>query len=243
MKHLRTILSVLAAAAAISCSKTNGFVSFDISSDLEITEVTRSNVSQYTALPSAGDFVLSVTGTSYTWTGKLSDWDATAALAEGSYTVTAAYGNLEDEGFDKPYFTSKETSFTVKGGEQSAVKVDVALGNTIVLVSCTDAFKEFYPEYTFTLTREGAAAPIAVFAKDETRGAFVDGYKLTVNGQLTGHNGAQVAFKKDYTNLAAATAYTCLFDINKDSFGGVSLTIEFNDTVETIDLGDYELND
>ena len=63
MKHLKTIFSVLALLAAFSCTKSqtesSGYVAFDLSSDQEIADKTKSQVSNFTALPSAGT---SVTG-------------------------------------------------------------------------------------------------------------------------------------------------------------------------------------
>ena len=41
--------------------------------------------------------------------------------------------------------------------------------------------------------------------------------------------------------VEVATAYTFRFDVS--NAGGTSITIEFNDTVETVELGDCELND
>jgi len=48
-------------------------------------------------------------------------------------------------------------------------------------------------------------------------------------------------FSKEYTNLDEKTCYTFTFDAN--NVGGASVTITFNDTVETVDLDELELND
>ena len=118
MKHLKTIVSVLALIMAVSCAKTQssagGQVIFAVSSNDAVADVTKSNVSDYTSLPSAADFTIAVTGEEYTWTGKVSDWSAETVLVAGEYSVTASYGDLEnEEGFDKPFFTGSQT-FTVK---------------------------------------------------------------------------------------------------------------------------------
>ena len=68
----------------------------------------------------------------------------------------------------------------------------------------------------------------------------MDGYKFNVEGTLTGEMKTST-FTKEYTNLDEATAYTFIFDAG--NVGGATLTVKFNDTVETIELGDYELND
>ena len=106
------------------------------------------------------------------------------------------------------------------------------------MVSCSETFKNYYKDYSFTITRDGN--DIVSFAKDETRAAFIDGYKLTLEGTLTSESKTQ-SFSKDYSSLSEATAYTFYFDVN--NVGGATITVSFNDTVETVDLGDYELND
>lgn len=243
MKHLKTIIGALALLVAVSCTKSQqegcGRISFEVASDYNVTDVTKSSVSDYTTLPSAADFTINILDASKAsvWTGKISEWDSATLLTAGSYTVEANYGALEEEGFDKPYFYGSQT-FTVTGGETTAVSIPVTLGNTVVLVSCTDNFRNYYSDYTFTLSRNGA--DIATFVKGETKGAFVDGYKFTMSGTVTGPTKTQT-FTNEYTSLKEATAYTFLFDAS--NVGGATITISFNDTVETIELGDIELND
>ena len=243
MKHLKTIFGVLALIAAVSCTKSqtegNGRVAFAVSSNDVVADMTKSNVSDYTTLPAAGDFTITILdeSSSQFWSGKISEWDSSTPLPAGNYTVNASYGDIEDEGFDKPFFTGTQT-FAVKGGETSSVSVPVALGNTIIKVSCSEYFKKYYSDYTFKLTR--GAAEIATFLKDETKGAFIDGYKIKVEGVLTGEL-KTYSFEKEYTGLDEATAYTLNFDA--PNVGGSTITISFNDTVETVELGDYELND
>ena len=243
MKHLKTIFGVLALIAAFSCTKSqtegNGRVAFVVSSNDVVADMTKSNVSDYTTLPAAGDFTITILdeSSSQFWSGKISEWDSSTPLPAGNYTVNASYGDIEDEGFDKPYFTGAQ-NFAVKGGETSSVSVPVALGNTIIKISCSEYFKKYYSDYTFKLTR--GTAEIAPFVKDETKGAFIDGYKIKVEGTLTGEL-KTYSFEKEYTGLDEATAYTLNFDA--PNVGGSTITISFNDTVETVELGDYELND
>lgn len=243
MKHLKTIMSVMAILAAVSCAKTtvvsNGQVTFGISSDQMVIDKTKSNVSDYTSLPVSGDFTMSIKDAENTqiWTGKVSEWNAETQLKAGAYTVTATYGAVEDEGFDKPYFTG-DASFTVTGGQTATVSIPVTLGNTIVKISCTDDFMNYYKDYNFRFTRDGM--DIVTFAKGDDRGAFIDGYKFTLEGTLTSETKTHT-FSKEYAGLDAATAYTFVFDAS--NVGSTSITISFNDKVETVDLGDYELND
>ena len=242
MKYLKITLFMMALLAASSCAKNTvedkGQVSFSISSDIEIADQTKSSVSDYTTLPSAEGFAILITDqqNKTLWSGNISEWDATTDIKAGTYTVTATYGSIEEEGFDKPYFKGTAT-FTVQPETSIEVPINVALANTVIRISCTENFKKYYNDYTFTLTRN--ANTIATFVKDETKAAFIDAYKISLSGTITSATKTQ-SFTRDYTNLNEATAYTILFDAA--NVGGSSITITFNNTVETVSLGDFELN-
>ncbi len=247
MKIKTIALGVLVCFAAIACSKEaklsagkTGNVSFTVANDGNVEVSTRANVSDFTTLPSASDFTIDVVNSSSesVYSGLLSAWDATTALTSGNYTVTASYGSLEDEGFDKPYFTGSQ-SFSVNGGETTAVSIPVSLGNTIVKISCTDNFKNYFTAYSFKLTRDNS--DIVTFAQDETNAAFVDGYKFTLEGSFTTETGSSKSFSQEYTNLDEMTCYTFTFDVSNT--GGAKLTISYDDTVTEVDLGDTELNE
>lgn len=237
-------MSALAILAAVSCNRIQqageGLVSFSVSSVDNVADVTRSNVSDYTSLPGKDAFSIKVTDASAqtVFEGKIVDWvPEENTLKAGEYSVSAEFGSLEDEGFDKPYFIGNQT-FTVNGGETSEVSVPVALGNTIVKVACTDGFRRYYKNWSFKLSRGGA--DIVSFAKDETKAAFVDGYRFTLSGVMEAET-KTYTFSKEYSSLEPATAYTFIFDVT--NAGGAAITISFNNRVETVELGDIELND
>jgi hypothetical protein len=243
MKHLKTFFGMLILLAAVSCNKAQqageGHVSFGVFSDDNVVDVTRSAVSSYTTLPQKGDFSIDIKNASSqtVWKGNVGDWDPATPLPAGNYSVTAWYGDIEEEGFDKPYFTGS-ASFAIAGGETKSVSVPVSLGNTVVMVSCTEAFCNYYRNYTFKLTRNNAE--IVTFAKGETKAAFIDGYKVSIEGSVKSATNTK-AFSKDYTNLNEATAYTVVFDVK--NVGGASITVTFNNEVVEVPLGDVELND
>lgn len=244
MKTLRTLMSLSVLAVMFSCTKSNsaseGYLTFSVETDEVIEDVTKGNVSDLTALPSKNDFILDVkdaSGSSF-WSGKVSEWDPSTKVPFGEYTVNAVYGDLNEEGFDKPYFEGSK-KFFIQGTERTAVSVNASLANTAIRISCTDNLKNYYSDYTFRLERGNSV--IATFPKGETKAAFVDGYKVTVAGTLTTSGGVQKTFSKEYTNLNVATVYNVIFDIA--NVGGGSITISFNDKVETVQLDDVELND
>lgn len=247
MKQMKTLIGLLVLLGALSCTKTRlssdageGTVTFEVSADYDLMEVTKSSVSDYADLPQTSDFSLVIKDKAgkETWSGLLTEWDPTTKLLVGDYTAEASYGSLEDEGFNKPYFFGSK-DFTIAAGETAEVSVEVLLANTIVKIGCSDIFKSYYTDYSFELTR--GTSDIASYSKDETRGVFIDGYKLNVSGVFTTETGTQQTFSAEYSNLDAATAYTMQFDLT--NVGGKSVTISFNDTVETVELEDFELNE
>lgn len=244
MKHLKTFFGVLALVAAFSCTKSktesSGYVAFEISSDQDVVDVmTRSQVSDYTALPSAEDFTLVIRNASSAtvWSGLFSEWDDQTPLEAGNYTAEATYGG-DEEGFDRPYFAGSQT-FSVNGGSSTPVAINVTLNNTLIKISCSEYFRKYFVDYEFKLTRDGK--DVALFTKDETRAAFIDGYKITLEYTLKNESGTVFTNKTDYSQLEPATAYTVKFDTPE--VGGNTISISFNDEVETVKLGDYELND
>ena len=124
------------------------------------------------------------------------------------------------------------------GGETVAVSVSVSLGNTIFKIASSQYFDNYYTDYTITLKRDGA--DIVTFSKGETRAAFIDGYKVTVEGTLVSETGTKT-FSEEYTGLEVATAYTYKMDVS--NVGGSTISITFNNDVETVNLTDCELND
>lgn len=248
MKTKGFAIGILLAASLVSCSKeqngaSRGTVSFSVAGkDAAVAEVTKSRVSDYTALPSSSAFTIVVkdADNAEVYSGLISDWDAATDLAVGDYTVTASYGAEGVEGFDKPYFAGS-TTFSVVGGQTTEVSVPVALANMLVKVSVTEQFSNYFPDYDFTVTT--GSGTVISFPKGETRAAFVDAYKFTVTGSLTAQNGTERQLQpKEYNaNLEAKTCYTLLFEAS--NVGGVKVTVTFNDTTETVDLGEFELNE
>ena len=239
-----TLLATATIAALASCRKaddTEGAVCFSLDQQAVVADVvTRSYVSDYTTLPSASDFTITVkSGSSTVYSGLLSGYDSSTKLNAGNYTVDAVYGAEGEEGFDKPYFTGS-TAFAVQGGATTSVSIPVSLANSIIKVAVTSAFENYFKDWSFTVST-GSSNTIS-FPKGETRAAFVDAYRFTVSGTMTSQSGAASSFSKEYTSgIEAATCYTLRFDVS--NVGGLTVTVTFNDTVETVDLGTVELND
>lgn len=225
---------------APSCSKVveeaTGNVRLAVESDTHITVVSKSELSEFTTLPQAADFSLSVIDAS----GNASSVDgASITLPAGNYTAKASFGDVNQEGWDKPCF-SGEQNFSILGGDNTNVTINVKLANCLVRVETSEQFRNYYTDWNFTVV-SGAGNAVS-FVKDETRAAFFDAYLINVSGTMTGQNGKTYTFSgKEYKNLESATLYTLKFDVS--NVGASSINISFNDSVEDVALGTFELNE
>ena len=241
MKCYKKIMMMALLLALFSCAKVHepgkGKIIFELVGDGYVEEVTKANVSDFTPLPSAGDFSLTLVNefSTLAWSGLLSEWDPEMTFFEGAYTVTASYGNLEEEGEDKPYFFCSG-EFNVVGGQTVNVQLNARLGNSIVRMATTEMFRSYYVDYSFSLTRDGVN--VATFDNDNA--VFVAGYRLKLEGVLKTETG-QYEFEKELPALDAATAYTITIDAG--NVGSTAIKVRFDNTLDTIQLGDIELND
>ena len=237
MKRIAIVMVALAAIVLPGCQKTaqTGRLSFALEEGEVMDVQTKGNVSDYAAIPSEGDFTLTLkSGASIFWTGLLSEWNGTKEIEAGKYTAEVSYGSAEDEGYSKPCFAGK-ADFTVTGGQTCYVQIPVSLGNAIVKISCTDAFKSYYTSYSFTITTgagnvfENVSGPV-----------FMDAYKFTVTGNFTAQSGKAVSMAPVTKDVEAATCYNMVFDAT--NVGSVTVTISFDDTVQTVEF-EQDLNE
>ncbi|MGM9735556.1 MAG: DUF4493 domain-containing protein [Candidatus Cryptobacteroides sp.] len=245
MKTRTIAAGMVMAAISLSCSRQEdgagtGTVSFSVADDYLVADAVKSNVSDYTTLPSVSDFTLKITDADQVqvYSGLLSGWDSATALPVGGYKASVSYGEEGVEGFDRPYFTG-EKEFSVVGGISTAVSVPASLANTIVKMSFSTSFTNYFTDYTITVTTGNGN--VISFPKGETRAAFVDAYKFTLSGTMTGQGGSVKSFSKEFNSLDARTCYTVTLDATNVGSGTISVT--FNDLVTIVELTDLELNE
>lgn len=250
MRRLIIYVCVAAMAASLlSCSQKQEQTSarltlaIDNSADLSdaIQAASKGKVSDYTTLPQSEDFNITLyKDDSKVWSGPLSSWNTLTPLVCGQYKVLADYGKDAGEGFDKPYF-SGEHAFTLKSDTPLQTEtVSVSLANCVVRYEFTDAFKKCFTSYVFAMTT--GADNIFVIPNESDRAVFVDAFKFTLAGTMTGQNGVVSAMApKTYEGLKAGTCYLLRFDASQ--MGGVTrVSISFDDSLENIDLGVIEMN-
>ncbi len=241
--RIRTMSAAMAALTILAaCSKqsgTEGNVRIALEQQSNLVDVsTKSSVGDFTTLPSASAFTVKISDAQDNIT-PVTDLSAPVTLTTGNYIASATYGSLSDEGFDKPCFKG-EQSFSVNGSGSQTVTIKVKLAGCIVKFSFTEAFTNYFSDYSFTVTT-GGGTEISV-PKSETRAIFMDAYTFRLSGTLTSQSGATQTFaEKEFKNLEPATCYTVKFDAS--NVGSNSITISFDETTIDTDLVEVDLND
>lgn len=237
MKTTRLTILALALIASAACQKADrtGQLVFSLEEGEVADVVTKGNVTDYAALPSENSFNLTIkdSKSATVYAGTIGDWSPAVRLGAGNYTAEVSYGSDAEEGPEKPYFAGS-TAFSLAGGETTTVTIPVTLGNSVVKVSTTAAFKNYYPTSTFTVT-----TPDNSFTWDG-KPIFV-AYQFSVGGAVTNQAGQDFTLETKTWKGDAATCYTVKYDVN--NVGGVTVAVSFNDNVESVDLGETELND
>lgn len=238
-------------------SEETGCISLTLDTDNEITvskpmfrsreSETSGTLGDYVDLPKSEDFSIKLEKNdgsySKTWT-TLADFKSDADhenFKTGSYTITAFYGEKGKQAFSQAYFEAKK-SFTLLAGQTENVSLTATLKNSLVKVNYTDAFKAYMSSYHTGLRTEGLSDEI-IFAKDETRAAFIEPVSAELTAYFTTKDrGYTSSLKLGEFAPIAKTLHNVTLDVKPNSDGNASLTVTFDDTLEeeniTVDLTD-----
>lgn len=157
----------------------------------------------------------------------------------GTYTMSAAYGNLEDEGFERPYFYG-EKQFEVLEDRTTDVEITASLANSMVSIAYTDAFRRYFSDWQAKLHSEGGS--YIDFPKQETRPAYLKPGHVDVALTITKPNGVTATLQPAEFDAEARHHYRITLDVYEGEVGEAQLVISFDDTLDeeniTIDLSD-----
>lgn len=242
MKHLtEAVLLSLVALGFGACSEDNpwagsrgkGGIDLRLAATADVEDavpMVRAGAPELTA-PDVADFAIELknldTDQVVTWQS-LSDFNDEAGFDVGSYTLTAFYGNINECGFDKACFKG-EANVNVLEGRESQVEVVAQLANAMVSVDYTDAFKEYFRDYSVTAHTDGHAN--VTFGRNETRAGFLTPGDVTLQVSLTNPSGKSVTVTPAQFPAAARHHYHVTFDVNSDPMGGAELLITFDESL------------
>lgn len=247
MTKFKTLALLFAVAlTSVGCSEEGlesgrGRMSVALSTNDSAIELSRASLGL--TKPVAADFALTISDATNEiigeWTS-LTDYDESTLYDVGNYTAKVKCGNTLNEAFETPCFEGS-SEYAIVDDQTTFVKVIAFVANAVVKIECTDAFKNYFTDYSFTLiTASDTKIP---FVAGETRRAFIEPNTFTVEGSAKTQTGATINFDETFSNITASTLYTVKFDVNSGNVGSATVTVTFNDeVVEEIPV-DIELSD
>lgn len=189
-------------------------------------------------LPDVADFSISLTKIdntySRTW-AKLADFESEAGFPAGAYTMRAFYGNIEDEGFEKPYFEGV-TEVSVLDGREAEVELTAKLGNTMISIDYTDAARKYFSTFTAMLHSDGHG--FVDVASEETRPVFLVPGDVTMTVDFKDVDGRGTQVRAASFNAKPAHHYHLTVDVNGGNVGDATLIVNFDELldVETVEI-------
>lgn len=248
VKHQAILFAVLALGAA-SCSDDNpwagrdgeGGIRLNLTTDGEVKDAVPLLTTRSAApdVPDASEFSVRLTKKSTSDVSNfetLEQFNQKASFAAGAYTIAAYYGSADVEGFEAPYYYG-ESDVTVLDGRESEVSVTATLASAMVSVKYTNAFKQYFSDYSAAVHAEGH--DYIEFKKDETRPAYINPGETDLIVHVTNQSGKSVDLKPAAFTAEAAHHYHVTFDVNNGNVGQAVLVITFD---ETLDKEDVEID-
>ena len=243
MKNNRIFATAAAALILAACAKApeaerggSGRVAIKFSASTQTLPVTRGTLTA----PDASEFSLSIlkddNSVSESWDNILL-YPADTKFPIGKYTATASYGDANVEDYDSPCFMAT-SRFEISTDKVTEVTLTAKLSNTAVSVSCTEAFKNYFTDYSTTLTKTSGLSSGEKFtiAPDETRTLFIAPDDFTVETVYTKPNGKQGRATVPCIGVTGCQWYDIVFDVNDGQVGSAEISVILNDEVITQDI-------
>lgn len=158
----------------------------------------------------------------------------------GLYTLEAACGDAEAEGWDQAYFYGS-TQLTVKNEQVTEVSLPVRLANSIVNVALSEGFTSYMSDYTVTVTT--GSGNVYDWAASADRELYVKPGSVMVSVRFTKPNGMTATADIDPITAEARHRYNVTIDVEAGS--AETLNVTFDDTVDEkeveLDISDSNL--
>jgi len=174
---------------------------------------------------------------------KAADMPEEIQLETGDYYVTAFSDNDLPAAFENPYYYGKSEIFTIAPNNPQTVVVNCELGNTIVSVIYSNNVKNYYSDFTTTVS---SASGSLTYGKDETRSGYFRPLPLTIHVNLTWQGPDGILKSKTLTGSIPDPKPKRKYEIHVNaSEGGGSSTLMINldessGPVEIVDITDSE---
>ena len=214
--------------------------------DLDAKPVSSQSESRSGETVTADDLMIrlsSADGTySKEWTS-VAEFPTDQQFKVGDYHFEAFYGNIEDEGFEKPYYYGDQDIKVTDGGT-TKVALTASLANTMVSVSYTEAFTKYMTAYSAELHSDGGA--YIYYGGGETRPAYLRPGTVSLNVTVTKPNGKTATLQAAKFTGKPRYHHHVTVDLNNGEVGDVVMVITFDDNTDEqpveIDLSDKVFN-
>ena len=230
-------------------SEGSGTLHVQVNANPEVVVGTNTRVGDGTeqGVPDVNDFSFSIFK-GETLRGKwatLADFrsDDELTLRPGNYTAVASYSDVENEGFELPYFEGNQ-SFTISKGKTTNVKVTCYLANAKLKIAYTDAFKEFFSSYSSEVT--SSLNNIVKYEKLEERYGYFKPGELQVRTTFRKKQGSSQEVTVQAKTFFAEARHAYILTLDVDA-GSSMVNISFSDDIPnqepiTIDVSDEALS-
>ena len=240
MRHIRFVLTCLAAFATVSCTEAleeiatgaDGEVTVSLTSDGDCRPHLKSAV-QEEEVP-AGEFMVEI----FKSDGNVRLYRDTYANTEnkaiklngGDYRLVASHGDPDGCGFDAPYYMGEEM-FTVHAQTHEEVHVTAKLANVKIAVEFGENLVIDYPEH-YAVVRSDKDCSLEFSAEEERAGYMPAGnLSLELYAKIDGEWKYYASELEEYSPNDFVTFHVD----TKEGEGSLSLNIKVDDSVELVE--------
>lgn len=240
MRHIRFVLTCLAAFATVSCTEAleeiatgaDGEITVSLTSDGDCRPHLKSAV-QEEEVP-AGEFMVEIFKTD----GNVRLYRDTYANTEnkaiklngGDYRLVASHGDPDGCGFDAPYYMGEEM-FTVHAQTHEEVHVTAKLANVKIAVEFGENLLIDYPEH-YAVVRSDKDCSLEFSAGEERTGYMPAGnLSLELYAKIDGEWKYYASEPEEYSPNDFVTFHVD----TKEGEGSLSLNIKVDDSVELVE--------
>lgn len=216
-----------------------GAIRLALSADGDVRKAsseTRADGAEQIAVPDIADFRIRLEKEDGTYAKDFSYqefMDNTSGYSTGNYVITAYYGDVNDEGFEKSAFSGSEKVLVLEDRE-SKVNIHAKVAHSLVSVVYTDAFRNYMSDYSTIVHSEGHSD--ILMEADEVRPAFVVPGSISLTLSFTNPQGQSLTIQPTTFEGESAHHYVVTLDVNGGETGDATLKIEFDDLLEKEDV-------
>ncbi len=221
-----------------------GGINLNFSSDARVMRQSRADDGVSPVVPDASRFEVNLVKSDGSYSkdwSTLEGFNKEKAFPIGDYTLSAFFGDVDQEGFENPCFKGS-SDVHVSPGAVTDVNVVATLANAMVSVRYTDEFKSNFSAYSAAVQTSGHEW--VVFAQEEDRPAYVSpANEVKLKLTLTDDANRRVEIQPASFNAVARHHYVVTIGVSgSQASGDLALDVVFDDDVvaETVNvsLGD-----